>query len=51
MNVEGFSYETWYNMPVRLRNHYVVVIRKQTDAKNKQMKQQEHRLSNIKGLK
>ena len=54
MNVDGFSYETWYTMPVNLRNHYIIVIQNQTDEKNKQLKQmrqQEQRFSNIKGIK
>ena len=54
MNVKGFAYETWYNMPVHLRNHYTSVIKKKTDEQNKKSQQEVQRtkhFSNIKGAK
>ena len=39
MNVEGgFSYESWYKMPVHLRVYYVNVIEKRTEERMKEMK-------------
>ena len=54
MNVKGFAYETWYSMPVHLRNHYTGLIRKKTDELNKKSEQEVQRakhFSNIKGAK
>ena len=38
MNVKGFAYETWYNMPVHLRNYYINVVRKKIKEQNKHSK-------------
>ena len=54
MNVKGFAYETWYSMPVHLRNHYTGLIRKKTDELNKKSEQNVQRakhFSNIRGAK
>ena len=52
MDVDGFSYETWYAMPVHLRNHYVEVIKRKAQEKNRKAQQQAQRFSqNIKGAK
>ena len=54
MNIKGFSYETWYNMPVHLRNLYTGLIKKKTEEENKKSQQQVQRakhFSNIKGAK
>jgi hypothetical protein len=40
MNIKGFSYETWYNMPVHLRSHYLSVIKKKVEEQNKRIKKQ-----------
>ena len=39
MNVEGFTYESWYKMPVHLRAYYVNVIEKRTEERMKDMKE------------
>ena len=31
MNVDGFTYESWYNMPIHLRTYYTAVIEKKAD--------------------
>ena len=53
MNVDGFSFETWYNMPIQLRNHYVTVIKEKVEEKNKraqlQAQQQTQRFSKFRG--
>ena len=54
MNIKGFAYETWYNMPVHLRSHYTSIIKKKTDERNKKSQQEVQRaqhLSKIKGAK
>ena len=54
MNVKGFAYETWYSMPVHLRNHYIGLIKMKTDEKNTKAQQEVQRakhFSNIKGTK
>ena len=38
MNVEGFTYESWYKMPVHLRAYYVSVIEKRTEEQMKEAK-------------
>lgn len=35
MNVDGFSYETFYNMPINLRNYYITVIEEVSDKRKK----------------
>ena len=45
MNVEGFSYETWYNMPVYLRIYYVGVIEKRAKETQQDMKMQKQNIS------
>jgi hypothetical protein len=51
MNIKGFTFETWYNMPVQLRNHYVEIIKQKVEEKNKkaqlQAQQQTHRFSKL----
>lgn len=38
MNVEGgFSYESWYKMPVHLRTYYIGVIQKKTEEHTKRL--------------
>lgn len=37
MDVEGFSYETWYSMPVNLRNYYMKVIQDVNKKKKQEM--------------
>jgi hypothetical protein len=38
MDVEGFSYETWYNMPTNLRNYYSSriqdIVKKKKETQN-----------------
>ena len=55
MNVDGFAFETWYNMPVQLRNHYVELIKDKVEEKNKkaqrQAQQQTQRFSQLRGTK
>jgi len=52
MDVDGFYYETWYTMPVHLRNHYVEVIKRKSQEKNRKAQQQaQHFSQNIKGAK
>tara|TARA_R110000824_G_scaffold144925_1_gene313101 strand:- start:1837 stop:1983 length:147 start_codon:yes stop_codon:yes gene_type:complete len=38
MNVEGFTYESWYKMPVHLRTYYISVIEEKTEEQMKEMK-------------
>ena len=38
MNVDGFTYETWYNMPIHLRTYYIDVIQKKTKEQADRMK-------------
>ena len=38
MNVDGFNYESWYNMPIHLRTYYVDVIGQKTEERIKEMK-------------
>ena len=39
MNVEGgFSYESWYKMPVQLRTYYTDVIQKRTEEHTERLK-------------
>ena len=38
MNVKGFTYETWYNMPINLRTYYTNIIRKKTDKTAESLK-------------
>ena len=39
MNVEGgFSYESWYKMPVHLRTYYISVIEEKAEERMKEMK-------------
>ena len=54
MNVKGFAYETWYSMPVHLRNHYTGLIKTKTEEQNRKSRQEVQRaqhVSNIKGTK
>ena len=55
MNVDGFSFETWYNMPIQLRNHYVKVIKQKIEEKNKnaqlQAQKQTKYISKLTGTK
>ena len=38
MNVEGgFSYESWYKMPVHLRTYYTDVIQKKTEENTEKL--------------
>ena len=38
MNVEGgFSYESWYKMPVQLRTYYTDVIQKRTEDRTERL--------------
>ena len=37
MNVEGFSYESWYMMPVHLRTYYTDVIQKKTEENTEKL--------------
>jgi hypothetical protein len=38
MNVEGFTYKDWYEMPVNLRNYYVTIVNKVAEERNKEIK-------------
>ena len=38
MNVEGFTYESWYKMPVHLRTYYSDNIKKRTEEQTKRVK-------------
>ena len=38
MNVEGFTYESWYKMPVHLRSFYVGIAEKRAEERMKEMK-------------
>lgn len=52
MDVDGFSYETWYTMPVHLRNHYIEVIKRKSQETSRKAQQQAHRFSqNVEGVK
>ena len=55
MNVDGFSFETWYNMPIQLRNHYIEVVKRTVAEKDqkaqRQAQQQTQRFSNLRGTK
>ena len=44
MNVEGFSYETWYNMPVYLRMYYGTVIEKRAKETQQDMEMQKQNI-------
>jgi hypothetical protein len=37
MNTEGFSYETWYTMPVYLRNYYMILIKEENKRRQDQL--------------
>ena len=55
MNIKGFTFETWYNMPVQLRNHYVEVVKRKFDERNdkaqRQAQKQTQRFSQLRGTK
>lgn len=38
MNVEGFTYKDWYEMPVNLRNYYVTIVNKVAEERNNEIK-------------
>tara|TARA_R110000824_G_scaffold399227_1_gene604349 strand:+ start:795 stop:944 length:150 start_codon:yes stop_codon:yes gene_type:complete len=44
MNVDGFTYESWYNMPIHLRTYYTAVIEQKADE---QIELQKKTMSNI----
>ena len=33
MNVEGFTYEVWYTMPVHMRNWYISLVREESERR------------------
>lgn len=37
MNVEGFTYKDWYQMPVNLRNYYVTVVNDISEKREQEM--------------
>ena len=55
MNVDGFAFETWYTMPIQLRNHYIEVVKRKVEEKSQkaqtQAQQQTQRFSNLRGTK
>lgn len=38
MNVDGFVYKDWYEMPVNLRNYYVTIVNDISEEREKQIK-------------
>ena len=37
MNVDGFTYKDWYEMPVKLRNYYVTIVNDVSEKRKEEM--------------
>lgn len=37
MNVDGFSYEDWYKMPVHFRSLYIGLVEEESERRQKEM--------------
>lgn len=38
MNVDGFVYKDWYEMPINLRNYYVTVVNDVAQKREEEMR-------------
>ena len=37
MNVDGFTYKDWYEMPTKLRNYYVTIVNDISEKRKQEM--------------